>query len=101
MRLIYAFLAIRMIRLARFDLARSERLHRDGDDAFERSRERVRLADALAARADLPSRAAIKRWMATRSGMPTSADLSPIGGTVAITADVGRREPVSARRGRI
>ena len=53
MRLIYAFLAIRMIRLARFDLYRSERLYRDGDEAFERSRERVRLADALAARADL------------------------------------------------
>nr|WP_244625525.1 hypothetical protein [Methylobacterium mesophilicum] len=49
--LIYAFLAIRMIRLARFDLARSERLHRDGDEAFARSRERVRLADALAMRA--------------------------------------------------
>ncbi len=31
MRLIYAFPAIRMIRLARFDLYRSERLHRDGE----------------------------------------------------------------------
>ena len=51
MRLIYTFLAIRMIRLARFDLYRSERLHRDGDQAFERSRERVRLADGLVARA--------------------------------------------------
>jgi hypothetical protein len=60
MRLIYAFLAVRMIRLARFDLARSERLYRDGDEAFARSRERVRLADALAARADLPSRAALR-----------------------------------------
>ena len=55
MRLIYAFLAIRMLRLARFDLARSERLHRDGDDAFDRSRERVRLAEVLAARAELRS----------------------------------------------
>jgi hypothetical protein len=59
MRLIYTFLAIRRIRLARFDLARSERLYRDGDEAFERSRERVRLADAFAARADLPSRASL------------------------------------------
>ena len=53
MRLIYTFLAIRMIRLARFDLYRSELLHRDGDEAFERSRERVRRADALVARAAL------------------------------------------------
>ncbi|WP_267356479.1 MULTISPECIES: hypothetical protein [unclassified Methylobacterium] len=60
MRLIYTFLAIRMIRLARFDLYRSERLHRDGDEAFERSRERVRLADGLATRAGLPSRAALR-----------------------------------------
>jgi hypothetical protein len=55
MLLIYAFLAIRMIRLARFDLARSDMLYRNGDKAFARSRERVRLADALAARADLQS----------------------------------------------
>ena len=60
MRLIYAFLAIRMLRFARFDLARSERLHRDGDDAFERSRERVRLAEVLAARAELSSRTAVR-----------------------------------------
>ena len=60
MRLIYTFLAVRMIRLARFDLARSERLYRDGDEAFERSRERVRLADALAVRAELPSRASLR-----------------------------------------
>ena len=59
MRLIYAFLAIRMLRLARFDLYRSERLHRDGDDAFDRSRERVRLAEVLAARTELPSRRAL------------------------------------------
>jgi hypothetical protein len=58
MRLIYAWLAIRMPRLARFDLARSERLYRDGDEAFERSR--VRLAEALAARADLPPPAAMR-----------------------------------------
>ena len=60
MRLIYAFLAIRMLRLARFDLARSDRLHRDGDEAFARSRERVRLAEVLAARAELPSQAALR-----------------------------------------
>ena len=60
MRVIYAFLAVRMLRLAQFDLARSERLYRDGDDAFERSRERVRLAEALASRADLPSVAAMR-----------------------------------------
>jgi hypothetical protein len=60
MRLIYAFLAIRMLRLARFDLARSDMLYQSGDEAFERSRERVRLADSLAARADLPSRASLR-----------------------------------------
>lgn len=60
MRLIYAFLAIRMLRLARLDLARSERLHRDGDDAFARSRERVRIADALAARAGRPTLASLR-----------------------------------------
>ena len=55
MRLFYAFFAIRLLQLARFDLARSERLHRDGDAAFGRSRERVRLAEVLAARAELNS----------------------------------------------
>ena len=60
MRLIYTFLAIRMIRLARFDLARSERPYRDGDEAFERSWERAQMADAPAARADLPSRSALR-----------------------------------------
>lgn len=55
MRVIYAFLAVRMLRLARFDLARSDMLYRDGDAAFARSRDRVRRAEALAARADLPS----------------------------------------------
>ncbi|WP_100793931.1 hypothetical protein [Methylobacterium oryzae] len=34
MRLIYAFLAVRMLRLARFDLARSDMLHRSADEAF-------------------------------------------------------------------
>ena len=60
MRLIYAVLAIRIIRLVWFDLARSERLHRDDDEAFARSRDRVQLADALAARADLPTLASLR-----------------------------------------
>ena len=60
MRLIYAFLAVRMLRLARFDLARFDMLYRSGDEAFERSRERVRIAEVLAARADLPSRALLR-----------------------------------------
>jgi hypothetical protein len=50
LRLISTVLAVWMLRLARFDLARSERLHLDGDEAFGRSRERVRQAEALAAR---------------------------------------------------
>jgi hypothetical protein len=60
MRLIYAFLAVRMLRLARFELARSERLHIDGDEAFARSRDRVRQAEALADRANLPSLASMR-----------------------------------------
>jgi hypothetical protein len=31
MRVIHAFLAVRMLRLAHFDLARSEMLHQDGE----------------------------------------------------------------------
>jgi hypothetical protein len=61
MRLIYAFRTIRMMRHAPFEPAQSERLSHDGDDAFARSRERVRLADAWALRAALPSRAALRR----------------------------------------
>jgi len=60
MRVIYAFLAVRMLRLARFDLARSTMLYRDGDAAFAQSRDRVRRAEALAARADLPSLASMR-----------------------------------------
>ncbi|KAA0113525.1 hypothetical protein CIW48_29665 [Methylobacterium sp. P1-11] len=60
MRLIYAFLAVRMLRLARFDLARHDALIADADAALAQSRERVRLAEALAARADLPSLAAMR-----------------------------------------
>ncbi len=54
MRLIYTFLAIRMIRLARFDIARSERLTDDAQEAFARAGERARLADRLMVRAGLP-----------------------------------------------
>jgi hypothetical protein len=60
MRLIYAFLAVRMLRLARFDLSRHDMLMADADAALARSRERVRQAEALAARADLPSLAAMR-----------------------------------------
>ncbi|MHB2208025.1 hypothetical protein [Methylobacterium sp. CM6257] len=60
MRVIYAFLTVRMLRLARFDLARSDILHRNGGEAFGRSQERVRLTEALAVRADLPSLAAMR-----------------------------------------
>jgi hypothetical protein len=60
MRVIYAFLAVRMLRLARFDLARHERLMADADAALARSRQRVRQAEALAARADPPSLAAMR-----------------------------------------
>jgi hypothetical protein len=60
MRVIYAFLAIRMLRLARFDLARHDKLMADADAALARSRERLRQAEALTARADLPSLAAMR-----------------------------------------
>ncbi|WP_020092310.1 hypothetical protein [Methylobacterium sp. 285MFTsu5.1] len=60
MRVIYAFLAVRMLRLARFDLFRHERLMADADAALARSRDRVRIAEALAARADLPPRALLR-----------------------------------------
>jgi hypothetical protein len=60
MRVIYAFLAVRMLRLARPDLARHDMLIADADTALARSRQRVRQAEALAARADLPSLAAMR-----------------------------------------
>jgi hypothetical protein len=56
--LIYACLAVRMLRLARFDLFRHELLMADADAALARSRDRVRISETLAARADLPSLAA-------------------------------------------
>jgi hypothetical protein len=60
MRLIYAFLAVRMLRLARFELFRHEMLMADADAALVRSRQRVCQAEALAARADLPPLAATR-----------------------------------------
>jgi hypothetical protein len=60
MRVIYAFLAVRLLRLARLDLARHERLIADADVVLTRGRQRVRQAEALAARADLPSLAATR-----------------------------------------
>jgi hypothetical protein len=52
--------AARMLRLARFDLFRHERLMAAADAALARSREQVRQAEALAARADLPPLAAVR-----------------------------------------
>jgi hypothetical protein len=46
--------------LVQYNLALSERLYRDGDEAFEPSRERVRLAEALAARVNLLSLATMR-----------------------------------------
>jgi hypothetical protein len=60
MRLIYAFLTVRMHRLGCLDLARSDMLMANADAALARSRQRVCLAEALAARADLPSVAAMR-----------------------------------------
>ncbi|TXN72715.1 hypothetical protein [Methylobacterium sp. WL6] len=53
MRLILAYLAVANIRWACADLARSERLADEADAALLQSRERVRVADALATRAGL------------------------------------------------
>ena len=60
MRVIYALLAVGMLRLSRLSLAQSERLHLDGDRAFKRARKRLQQAEALAARADLPSAASVQ-----------------------------------------
>ncbi|MGC5779851.1 hypothetical protein [Methylobacterium sp. NFXW15] len=51
MRLILSLLAVAQIRLARHDLARSDLLMREADEAFARSRRRVGLANDLARRA--------------------------------------------------
>jgi hypothetical protein len=51
MRLIFSVLAIAQVRLARWELYRSDRLMSDADEAFARSRQRVDLANSLARRA--------------------------------------------------
>ncbi|TXN15869.1 hypothetical protein FV219_01480 [Methylobacterium sp. WL122] len=53
MRLILTALAIANIRWARADMARSERLADEADAALLQSRERVRVAEAIADRAGL------------------------------------------------
>lgn len=51
MRLILSILAVAQIRLARHDLARSDMLMQDAEEAFARSKRRVDLANELARRA--------------------------------------------------
>jgi len=51
MRLIFSILAVAQVRLARWELYRSDRLMNDADAAFARSRQRVDLANSLARRA--------------------------------------------------
>ena len=53
MRLIFAFLAIAQVRLSKLDLARSDMLAEQADEALRRGEERMRLAFQLAARARL------------------------------------------------
>ncbi|WP_331316269.1 hypothetical protein [Methylobacterium mesophilicum] len=55
-----AFLAVRMLRLARFDLARYEVLSIDADAILAGSRDRGRVSEALAARAGLPTLSAMR-----------------------------------------
>ncbi|MCJ2112369.1 hypothetical protein MKK64_14365 [Methylobacterium sp. E-025] len=53
--MILAYLAVANIRWASADIARSKRLANEADAALLRSRERIRVADALATRAGLGS----------------------------------------------
>lgn len=53
MRLILAFLAVAQVRLAKFDLVRSDMLADQADEALWRVEERMRLAFQLAERACL------------------------------------------------
>lgn len=55
MRLILTALAVANIRWASADIARSERLADEADAALLRSRERIRVAEALATRGGLGS----------------------------------------------
>jgi hypothetical protein len=56
MRLIFSILAVAQVRLARWELYRSDRLMSDADAAFARSRRRVDLANSLARRAGFEPR---------------------------------------------
>ena len=51
MRLIFSFLAVAQIRLARFDLARSDMLLGNAEVAQSRAQQRLAQADAFARRA--------------------------------------------------
>jgi len=53
MRLILAFLAVAQVRLSKLDLARSDILADQADEALRRGEERMRLAFQLAERARL------------------------------------------------
>ncbi len=53
MRLIYAFLAVAQVRLSKLDLARSDMLADQADEALRRGEERMRLTFSLAERARL------------------------------------------------
>ncbi|MFY9291747.1 MAG: hypothetical protein WAP03_13770 [Methylorubrum rhodinum] len=53
MRLILAFLALAQVRLSKLDLARSDMLADQADEALRRGEERMRLAFSLAERARL------------------------------------------------
>ena len=61
MRLIFSFLALAQIRLARFELARSDMLMDDAEAAQDRAQQRLLQADAYAKRSGLPLLAAIRR----------------------------------------
>jgi hypothetical protein len=52
-RLIYGFLAIAQVRLSKLDLARSDMLADQADEALRHGEERMRLAFQLAERARL------------------------------------------------
>ncbi|MCJ2025098.1 hypothetical protein [Methylobacterium sp. J-067] len=54
MRMIYALLALYHVRQARFEVARADMMLDGAEAAQARSRARIVLADAFAARADLP-----------------------------------------------
>ncbi|WP_419830629.1 hypothetical protein [Methylobacterium sp.] len=61
MRLIFSALAVWQIRLARFDLARSDMLLSDAEAAQDRAQQRLLQADAYARRSVLPLPPTIRR----------------------------------------